>query len=292
VYYDAQLEQLASPPKCDYLMIAAAGFKNGLSPLITHRRAQGLDVLALDVSEVLDGFGYGYRNGDAIKRFTQYLSQFQSAFPQYLLLAGDCSDYRGDPRRLPKVAQPDLVPTIGPIVGEGMHGDQGYALLAGEDSLADISVGRLPVQSASALSEVIHKIIDYENAPVDGNWAARGLYAFDDNQEFEQVVRAVLADTYAPPIMPELLRQADYEYVPNIKVPGRKRSHGATERLIKYFNDGCGLINFFGHGGPNLWSHERMLLLSDLDLISNAPKLPLLTCLSCDNAWMIIQCRL
>jgi hypothetical protein len=274
------------PVEADYLAVVAPELAQTIEPLVAAHTKQNQKVLARDVQSVFDQFTYGERDGEAIRKMCRYLySTAQVRYPRYLLLVGECSDYRGDPALLPPGCQLDMVPTIGPYVGEGMHGDHGFAQLTGDDVLADLAVGRLSVTNADELSKMLTKFDQYSRAEL-GDWIYRAQFLVDDNDEFPRVAQQVVARSMAPPAELHTVRQADFTYVPNLRVQGRKRSRDATAAVLEEFQYGSAVQNFFGHGGPNLWSHERLFHLQDLPLLHNAERLPLVTCLSCDNAWM------
>ncbi|MGI8908328.1 MAG: C25 family cysteine peptidase [Candidatus Sumerlaeaceae bacterium] len=275
-----------SPTDADYIAVAAPELLDNLHPLLNVHSGNGHRVLARDVTSIFDQFNYGHRDGEAIRRFVRFLFQNANVHkPQFLLLVGECSDYRGNPDLLPLGGQPDMVPTIGSYVGEGMHGDQGFAQIAGDDMLSDLAVGRLSVATTQELEAMLHKFEAYRTGKL-GDWIYRAQFLMDDNDEFQRVVQQVIARSMAPPSEIGVLRQADFTYVPNLRVPNRRRSHEATAAMLQEFNYGAAVQNFFGHGGPNLWSHERLFHLMDLPLLHNENRLPLITCLSCDNAWM------
>ncbi len=61
---------------------------------------------------------------------------------------------------------------------------------------------------------------------------------------------------------------------------------GNTRELIRRFDEGRLLVIYWGHGGPNLWSHERLFHLSDLRQLRPTSHIPFVACASCDNAWL------
>lgn len=272
----------------DYLIVAPPEFHEALQPLIERRQKDGLKVAVADPQAVFDRYSFGARDAEAIRLLlAQAFYHWPAPKLRFVLLAGEASDYRGNPEALPEGGQPDLVPVFYAGRSDRPHGDHPYATLAGEDPLVDLEVGRLPVRTAGELSRLVDKILAYEDAPVEGQeWLERTEYIYDDDAEFPNAVAGVMARGQAPPGRAEHLRQTDHVYVPNARVPGRKRSYTATSELLRRFQEGMAVVNFFGHGGPNLWSHERMLHLSDVPSLKNAPHLPFITCASCDNAWL------
>lgn len=270
----------------DYLAIAHPSLMDALKPLLNYRSDKGHKVTAIDVDTVYDHFAFGQHTPAAIKSLLGYaMHNWPAPKLQYVLLVGESSDYRGDPALVPAQTTADMVPVNASPLSEGPHGDHTYSTVIGPDSLSDLGIGRLSVRSAAELTSVVAKIIRYEQTP-PGDWIMNALFVEDDNEEFPKVVADVISKGVAPWTAVKRFREADYTYVPNMRVPGRKRSWDATERIIAELNQGSAVVNFFGHGGPNLWTHERLLHLLDMPRLTNAPRLPFITCASCDNAWL------
>lgn len=273
----------------DYLVVAPEEFSASLAPLLSHRKAGGHTVGRVDPQQIFDYYAYGQRDPEAVRSFlTDAFYSWSAPKLRYLMLAGEASDYRGDPQLLPANSTMDVIPVFNRN-RDLPRGDFKYSTIAGNDELLDLAIGRLPVRSPQELEGAVEKLLRYERDADEAKtsqWARKAEFVFDDNDEFPRVVAEIVRRSQAPPADTQLLRQSDFPYVPYLRVPGRKRSHEATGELLRRFNRGAGIMNFFGHGGPNLWSHERLLHLSDLPLLQNAPRLPFVTCASCDNAWL------
>lgn len=271
----------------DYLAVAHHTLLPALRPLLEHRAAEGHTVAAADVDTVFDHFGHGVRDPHALKSFLSYaFHNWPAPALQRVVLVGEASDYKADPALLPPGGQADLVPVFGNPRSDAPHGDHNYSTVAGRDPLSDIAVGRISVATADELSSAIAKIIAYEANP-STTWTLEGKFVMDDNDEFPRVVDNVIQRAGTPFSSVVRFRQSDYSYEPNIKVSARRRTREGTRELLRAWNEGMGTMTFFGHGGPNLWTHERLFHLAvEMPQLSNAPRLPLLTCASCDNAWL------
>ena len=55
----------------------------------------------------------------------------------------------------------------------------------------------------------------------------------------------------------------------------------ATKRLLELFKEGMFMVNYTGHGGPNGWSAENILVSSDITALSSS-RLPLWVTATCD----------
>ncbi len=270
-----------------YLAIFHRSLGDALKPLLDRRAAQGYSVLAVDVDTVFDHFSFGRKDPAAIKSFLAYAFRYWAP-PRIsdVLLVGEASEYRGDPARMPDGAQEDLVPVNGSARGEGSRGDHPYTTISGIDPVSDIALGRISVATPDELTSAIAKIVAYEQAPA-GDWALGAMFVTDDNDEFPRVRDAVIGHGATPTARIRRFHEADFPYVPNVKVSARRRTRDGTRALVEAWNAGTGMINYFGHGGPNLWTHERLFhLMFEVPQLRNAPRLPFLTCSSCDNAWL------
>lgn len=268
------------------VIIAAPELLEPSMELAELQRERGLDVTVYRTDRLYDSFAYGDQGPAAIKSALRYLfAQAPGTPPEYITLVGEASEFQGDPAAVPDEAQLEMIPASTSDRPGAIQGDEAYAASIGSDMVADFVVGRIPAATASQVQDYVKKSDRYMREPA-GEWARRTEFVMDDNDEFPDVVSQVVARTISPVAENNLFRQWDYEYVPNLRVPGKKRSWQATEALVKSFNKGVGIVNFFGHGGPNLWSHERLFHLSDLSLVRNSTQIPLITCASCDNAWI------
>jgi hypothetical protein len=285
-----QVRRLAlfDEPRCgDYLAITHRSLQGALTPLLERRAAEGFRPAVVDVETIYDHFSHGNRSSEAIRSFLAWaFYEWAPPKPAYVLLAGEASEYRGDPAKAPPRAQMELVPVNGGSRMEALRGDQPYSTVAGKDAVCDMAVGRISVATPDELAGAIRKIIAFESAP-EGDWSRFAEFVTDDNEEFPKVADSVIRRSVAPLASCVRFRQSDFPYAPNLKVSGRRRSREATRALMDDWNRGAGVLNFFGHGGPNLWTHERLFHVQfEVPRITNAPRLPLLTCASCDNAWL------
>ncbi|MDI6741092.1 MAG: C25 family cysteine peptidase, partial [Candidatus Edwardsbacteria bacterium] len=59
---------------------------------------------------------------------------------------------------------------------------------------------------------------------------------------------------------------------------------GARADLIRYWNEGAGVVNFFGHGAWWIWGHESYFRDTDVPNLSNGDRLPLVVMFSCGTS--------
>lgn len=158
----------------DYIVITHADFAQAIAPLAAYRASTGLRVLVADVQDVYDEFGYGVVGAHPIHDFLDFaFYHWQGLRPAYVLLVGDGhydpKNYLGYGRV--SYIPPYLVP-VDPWIGE-TSADNRYVTLEGDDTFPDLSIGRLPVNSAAEAAVVVAKTLQYEQSPAPGDWKTK-----------------------------------------------------------------------------------------------------------------------
>ncbi len=260
----------------DYVIITHADFVQEAQRLAEHRRAQGLRTLVVDVEDVYDEFGYGSMDPAAIKRFLQY-AYHNWAPPRlaYVLLVGDCT-YGYDK----KIARGWKVRTYVPTMLEYtttwgiLSSDNYFACVSGEDVLPDLYIGRLPVTNAEEAGAIVAKTIQYERAPLIGQWR-RQLALITGTGTATRNEFEMNADYLQRNCTPPEIR------VRRLSTDTRSPHMGSTEDLVRLFEEGAAILNFIGHGGGGVFSDEELFQIDDVNLLNNAMKFPVLFSLTC-----------
>jgi len=190
---------------------------------------------------VFDEFSYGARDPQAIQDFLVCAKKYWSRPPRYLLLVGDASF---DPRNYLGYGWADLVPTkLVDTTYMETASDDWFADFDG-DGIADLGVGRLPVQIASEATTAIGKIVAYDSGAKFG----RVLLLADANDEendFEGLSAQVKAAVPSRVWVSEVFR-------------GQVGDAAAKSELASHLNIGQTLINYLGHGTVDAWAGEWM----------------------------------
>jgi hypothetical protein len=225
----------------DLVIIAHRSLLAALEPLRALRESQGLKVAVVDVESVYGEFSYGARDAQAIRDFVACAKATWVRPPRYLLLVGDASY---DPRNYLGFGMVDLVPTK--LV------DTSYMETASDDwltdfdgdGIADIPVGRLPVQSAAGAAAVVAKIVTYEGGPRFGRVLLLADVNDKDN-DFEALSARVKAALPAKVYVTEVLR-------------GQVGDGAAKSELVSDLGHGQTLVNYVGHGTVDRWAASWM----------------------------------
>ena len=274
--------------QADYIIISHSDFIDGIQPLATFRRSQGLSVMVVDVESVYDQFSHGIFNPLAIREFLRYTyTHWRAPKPTYVLLVGDAHyDYKGAVVKLYWEAlngdyelYPIYVPTFhdwAPASGETAM-DHRFVTVSGDDLLPDMFIGRLPVQSSHELGDMVNKIIDYEAKRQPGLWQGR-LMQVADNE----------VDNIGDDIFERASEQLIAEHIP-LGYDTRKvylRQIGSPERtnqtILTTIDEGVLVVEYSGHGGTQTWADEGIFRITDAEGLRNVP-LPFIITTTCLN---------
>lgn len=258
----------------DYVMIAPADFIPALAELVALRRAQGLTVAVETTQAIYDTYGEGRPDPAAIRA---YLARAYAAWtprPTYVLLVG-AGNF--DPRRYRSASPPTLIPPyladVDPWAGE-TAADNRYVAVDGVDTLPDMLLGRLPVQTLAEAYSVVAKIVQYETQPYPGGWNVAVTLVTDDADGAGDFAAAAetLATTY---ITAPFTAQRIYFTPPATPVATMQQS------VLQAFNNGALIIQYTGHSSWQQWAGERFLHLDDLAALRNDRRWPIVLEMTC-----------
>ncbi|MBM3214278.1 hypothetical protein FJZ36_05130 [Candidatus Poribacteria bacterium] len=270
----------------DYLIIAHSDFIAGSQELAKFRASKGMRTKVVNVEDVYNDFGHGTPTPIAIQSFLRYALQVWGTPPTYVVLIGDGHyDYKGaelafyqDIGQAPNLYQ-NFVPTFHswsiPYGETSM--DHRFVTVHGDDALPDMFIGRIPVQRASELSEIVSKIIAFETNTVAGPWQSRIVQIADDDatnpgdrifqDSREELIKGVIPPAFdVQPIF--------------LKVIGS--SLRTKETIRKSVQDGALVVEYSGHGGRGNWADEDILRYSDVPSMVNDNRQPLIVATTCE----------
>ena len=274
--------------QADYIIITHSDFIAAIQPLAAFRRSQDLSVMIVDIEEVYDQFNHGIFNPIAIQKFLRHTyNHWRDPKPTYVLLVGDAHyDYKGAiVKRYREVLNRDYdlhpiyVPTFhgwAPASGETAM-DHHFVSVSGDDSLPDMFIGRLPVQSPHELGDMVKKIVNYETKRQPGLWQGR-LMQVADNE----------VNNVGDDIFERASKQLIEEYIP-VNYDTRKvylRQIGSPERtnqaILTTIDEGVLVVEYSGHGGTQTWADEGIFRIADAERLGNV-HLPFIITTTCLN---------
>ncbi|MFL6262161.1 MAG: C25 family cysteine peptidase [Thermoanaerobaculia bacterium] len=253
-----------------YLVIAPAALRAEAQRLADLRAAQGLSTMVVDLGDVMDGFADGLTDPLAIRRFLAYAVQSWPVAPRYVALAGKGTyDFKNLLGLSTNLLPPYLVTTPDGIA----PADAELADFDGS-GVPGVAIGRIPAVTAADLRAYVDKVAAYESDP-GGAWTGQALLAAgpaDLGGDFPATSDA-LAGVLAPGLA--LTRV----YLPGSASPAQVQA--SRSQLQGALRQGQVLLNYVGHGGLDRLTSEGLLTTSDVAQLGNAPRLPVMTALTC-----------
>jgi hypothetical protein len=264
--------------QADMIMITPDEWFDLLRPLKAFHESnaeEALSVVRVKLSDVYDEFGWGNADPVAIRDFLYYAfanwrgPDGMSEAPRYLLLVGD-GNY--DYRNILLTSDKDWMP---PWEWQGGCTDDFYTEF--DTTLPHLFTGRLPVQSAEELEVEIDKIIQYGDTPLYGPWKNTATFVADDeykngchagSESTHTVDSEAIINSVLPPYF-------TFRKIYEILYPFRTSPTGgfkpdATRDLLECINRGTLIVNYMGHGNPEVWSDEQVFVSDrDTPLIDN-----------------------
>ena len=254
----------------------------------------------IKLSQIYREFSSCVQDPTAIRNFIRWAYDNwrtnETSYPEFVLLMGDGGyDYKG-------IEWEDYINRVPTFQIEGINeldsreSDHFYVTLRDNVSLTNlnphISLGRVPANSVMDVENFIDKEIQYADS-YDGNSGDNG---------WQTALTFVADDDIAASSVGEWFHMRDTEKIYNLHVPNKfdvkkiylvqyeiqaggfaRLKPQATEDLIAQINRGTLMINFFGHGNPDTWTHEQVFdKARDLHLINNSGKLPFWIAATCD----------
>jgi hypothetical protein len=298
------------PPDCDYLIITADALYNAADPnnpivkLRNWKTRKGYRTRVVKVGSIQGG-----NTPASIKAYLQNAYDHWNPVPTYVLLVGD-ADSLATNTGAQHPSHNNL--TIGT--------DLDYACLDGTDYFPDLFLGRLPVDSITQATDVIDKIINYEqnppatpaNAAIYRNVSLIGLFSDEDIRNgvlvdpidgtdgrpwianLETIRNFLVGRNYTVeriyvtnsgfPANPNADDPTDYDTppnpLPNDLVSPQYPWNATDATITNAFNAGRFLITYRDHGDWNAWSHPEFDN-TDVNNLNNQDLLPVVFSIAC-----------
>jgi len=234
-----------------YLIIVHDNFYEACLPLFNWKSTLGHKVVIKPLSEI------GYDSA-AVYDYIKYAYENWSIPLEYVLLIGD-DNY------LPAYRYEDPNYPYNPIPTDHI-----YSLVAGNDYLSDIFIGRLPAGSSSECAKMVSKIINYEKNPTDGDWFKRetGVCITQSGRIFDYTIGVV-----RQMLLSHGFLQAD------------SLNHPSPMAIADSINRNRNFIVYRAHGDTTAWSSVSFTTTHVLNNLTNDNVHPIViapTCLAND----------
>lgn len=278
----------------DFIIITHSDFLAQAQRLKAYReqpRPDALTTLVANVQDIYNEFSGGLLDPTAIRDYLKHAYENWTLKPRYVLLFGDGDyDYRNITTQLKNWIPPyETLETLYQI--NSYCTDDYYADVEGKDPIVDLAVGRIPVQSADEARIVVDKILAYEQSSVLDAWKNRITFVADDgfagadpdNGSLHTGQAEELAESFTPS---EFEKQKIYivEY-PAIFTADGRRKPDAAKAVVDQINSGTLIINWTGHGNPEVWSYSHVFEReTTIPQLVNKDRLTFVSAATCDFA--------
>ncbi|MCH9023837.1 MAG: type IX secretion system sortase PorU [candidate division Zixibacteria bacterium] len=280
-----------SGSQTDMIIITTAGLAPALSGYVGYRSAQGHSIKIVTVSDIMDNFAFGLYDPTAIRDYLKYAYEnYASPPPAHVLFVGDANyDFidrlgTGVPNFVPAYLLPfDKTMSDDNYVYFGEYGliDSDTSYISGDRGF-DMIPSRWPVRTSSEIASITSKLIAYESPQSFGSWRTNITLVADDefgafdNETFHVTQTRDLSNNHVPnSINKEKIYLWEYPLL-----NGEKPE--VNDAIVNSVNRGTLILNYVGHGSPELWAHEHVLnRTSDLPRMTNYDRLPLVFTASC-----------
>ncbi|MCX8056497.1 MAG: type IX secretion system sortase PorU [Ignavibacteria bacterium] len=278
-------------PGAELIIISPKEFLPEANRLKAHkesRRYKPISTAVINVDEIYNEFSGGLLDVSAIRNFIKYAYTYWTVKPKYVLLFGDGHyDYRNI-EGYGKNFIPPYETEESLLLIYSYPTDDFYGRIIGNDTYVDIAVGRLNIQSIQEAKAIVDKIIRYETNKDFGQWRNLITLVADDGKTTkgdDGDVHTYQSEALAKNTIPGSFSQKKIYLIqyPTTETAGGRRKPDVNREIINAFNNGTLIMNFIGHGNPEVWTHEYVFEKTlTLPQLKNSNRLPFLSAATCD----------
>lgn len=274
IIYQQSENPLFGKDETDFLIIAPAEFVDSLEPLVVHKESVGVNTRLVSLDEIFEGSYFEVQGRDDAEKVKYFIKAgIEEWGVKYVLLVGgrhggfsepkwwcpvrytylDAND--GDKRFLSDLYFSDIYGyEEGEIVfsdwdsnGNNLFGEWHFRGKDNIDMYPDIYIGRLPCRTEFEVKTMVDKIKTYETTAFGTDWAKKyvgiGGDTFPGDQWYDGEASVEKVMEYLTPLGYDFttLFSSD-EQIPTAR------------DILGTISDGCGFLNFEGHGTPTSWA--------------------------------------
>lgn len=291
-----------------YLMITVPEMMGHAQRLASYYQGK-YNVAVVDVNKIYNEFSSGSKDITAIRDFVTKLNTPAGKL-KYVFILGDASyDYKG-------INHPnsDIVPSY-ESEESGNYADSyvtdDYFVMTKDQSLPanmvwpptaitsllpDLPIGRLPAQNIAEAKLLIDKALAYNNALPGqsspfGEWRMKMDFVVDDDADtgtpFHNAMNASLVNVFETGTERKEynIRKLYLDAFPATTSAGGQRYPQVNQAISNDMGNSLYLF-YFGHGGINGWSQERVLTIDMIQNFNNFnnvySRLPLVSTITCE----------
>lgn len=301
-------QDLSALSNIDYLIITNPEMLGQAQRLADyHKTFDNYTTAVVDVNKIYNEFSSGGRDITAIRNFATRLNTTNGNL-KYLMILGDGSfDYKGI-----QFPGSDIVPSYESEYSQNFTSsfvtDNYYVMTAPQTTtniqsmLPNLPVGRLPASNNTEAKLLIDKTLAYYNQLPNqstpfGEWRMKLDFVVDDDLQnenppsgiaFQTAANEAIAENFEGPSTdkPEYnVRKLYLDSFPAVNTAGGQRYPQVNQAISSDVNNSLFLF-YFGHGGINGWSQERVLTSAEVSNFNNFnavySRFPLVSTITCE----------
>ena len=265
----------------DLIVISHGDFITEAQLLSDFRNDQGLLSMVVDVQDIYDEFNWGIFDPQAIHDFLVYAyTHWAPRKPAFVLLFGDGNyDFRNNYGFGEINYVPPYLANVDPWIGE-TAADNRYVTVSGDDLLADMHLGRLPVKSSLEAGQVVRKIIYNETISPVNVWSQQMVFVADNADSAGDF--AAMSDIIVNEYLPDPYTAQKIYF--GITHPNASDVRSA---VINAINQGRLAVNYIGHAAYWVWGQEQLFSRFEIPSLTNTELFPFIVPMTCMDGYYI-----
>jgi len=275
VRYTPGTQVLTTADEFDLLIVAPDKFAESLQPLVEHKDSYGVATQVVTLEEVYGGVFFEVQGRDEAERVKYFIKNAVEEWGvRYVMLVGGRNgglneekwwcpvryahlSADSDPKFLSDLYFADIYKYDNDEVvfedwdsnGNGLYAEWRFGGKDNIDMFPDVYVGRLACRNSYEVKVMVDKIITYETTAHGSDWANRylgiGGDTFPGDQWYDGEEGVLKAMEYLEPLGMEFT---------TLFTSDGTLSEG--QDIIDAVSQGCGFLNFEGHGNPMSWANH------------------------------------
>lgn len=252
------------------ILITSKDFSESANRYKQYRESSATDPLSVKVffvDEIINEFNGGSLDPSALRDFIKYAFDNWQITPEFVFLWGD-GDYdfkniEGKNKNFVMTYQTreflqeiDAFPT-----------DDFFAWISGNNRKVNLGVGRVAIQTQKQANDYLNKIIAYEQSTDKNAWKNLITLVADDNltsQGIDLARNTEQSERLSQSVIPKEYDQKKIYLInyPTVQTSLGRRKPEVNSAIVNSINEGTVLLNYIGHGSPELWAHEQVFVKS------------------------------
>jgi len=289
-------QNIRSLVNTQYLIITSSSLNSQAQRLANyHQNNSGLTTAVVNLNKIYNEFSSGSPDITGIRDFIKYLydNSSEELKLEYVCFFGDSSyDYKN---RI--TGNNNVVPTYHDETSFNLVNsyvtDDYYVMISDDDggmrSIDDLDIasGRIPVSTSQQAEAVVDKILKYYDTSSFGNWKNNITFIADDidDEDADSLLQSDLervADSVKKNKPQFNIKKIYLDAYQQESSSGGERYPDVEEDIINAIEKGTLVFDYFGHGGEDGLSQERVFYINRIKTLSNINTLPLFITVTCE----------